>query len=100
MIISNSQVQTVLKLNGLNNYQKRTQSYEKVPLNKADVLVLSNRAKELGVAKEQVLKSPDVRADRETNLKNLIQDGNYQISGTEIAQKMINRSLVDELAGR
>ena len=99
MIISNSQVQTVLKAN-YTNYQKRAQVFEKAPLNKADVLVLSNRAKELGIAKEQVLKSPEVRADRINELKKLIQDGNYNVSGTEIAQKMINRSLVDELAGR
>ncbi len=100
MIISNKQVQTVLHLNQCYNYAKQPVAQEKPALKRGDVLVLSNRVQELNLIKEQVLKSPDVRADKVNELKQLVQNGAYNVSGSDIAQKMIERSLVDELAGR
>ena len=100
MIISNKQVQTVLQLNQCYNYAKQPVVQEKQALKRGDVLVLSNRVQELNLIKEQVLKSPDVRADKVNELKQLIHNGTYNVSGSDIAQKMIERSLVDELAGR
>ncbi len=101
MLISSKQVQTVLKVNSFyNNYPRSLTASDSASMPRGDVLVLSNKVQELNLIKEQVLKSPDVRADKVSELKALIQEGKYSVSGNEIAQQMIGRSLVDEFAGR
>ena len=100
MIISNKQVQSILSLNQVTGAKKKGSIANTTSVNKADTLVLSDRAQGLQFAKEQVLKSPEVRAERITELKKQIQNGTYQVSSSDIAQKMIGRSLVDEIAGR
>ncbi|MGE5605493.1 MAG: flagellar biosynthesis anti-sigma factor FlgM [Bacteroidota bacterium] len=101
MIISNKQVQSILQLNQVTDAKKKGYAANNASgLNKTDSLVLSDRAQGLQFAKEQVLKSPEVRAEKITELKKRIEDGSYQVSGADIAHKMIGRSLVDELAGR
>lgn len=98
MIISNSQVQSILRLQ-INSYQKNN-TVEAVSASKADSLELSSRAKEMKLAKEMILKSPEIRADKVNELKMQIREGKYQVSASDIAEKIIDRSLVDELARR
>lgn len=100
MIISNKQVQNILQLERINSLKKKTALKETASVGKSDSLVLSGKAQELNFAKEQVLKSPEVRADKILELKERIAQGNYQVSGNDIAAKIIGRSLVDELTGR
>ncbi len=100
MIISNKQVQNILQLERVNSLKKKDELKENATVSKNDSLVLSGRAQELNFAKEQVLKSPAVRADKIHELKRKIEEGNYQVSGNDVAAKMIDRSLVDELTGR
>jgi negative regulator of flagellin synthesis FlgM len=101
MIISNKQVQSILSMNQVTGPKKKGNVAEPTTsTNKADSLVLSDRAQGLQFATEQVLKSPEVRAEKITELKKQIQNGTYQVSSSDIAQKMVGRSLVDEIAGR
>ncbi len=101
MIISNKQVQSILSMDQVSGSKKKGNAVNNPnSVNKADSLVLSDRAQGLQFATEQVLKSPEVRAEKITELKNRIQDGTYQVSSSDIAQKMVGRSLVDEIAGR
>ena len=100
MIISNKQVQSILQLDQVSSSRKRANFPEFSEVKKTDSLVLSPRAQELQFVKEQIQKSPEVRVDKIVELKKQIQDGTYQVSNSEIASKMIDRSLVDELAGR
>lgn len=102
MIISNKQVQSILSLNEVTGVKKKSGAANSAstPVGKSDSLVLSARAQGLQFATEQVLKSPEVRAEKITELKKQIQDGTYQVSASDIAQKMVDRSLVDEIAGR
>jgi negative regulator of flagellin synthesis FlgM len=101
MIISNKQVQSILSLNQVTGAKKKANAVDNsASVSKPDSLVLSERAQGLQFATEQVLKSPEVRAERITELKKQIQDGTYQVSSSDIAQKMVGRSLVDEIAGR
>lgn len=101
MIISNKQVQNILQLERVDSLKKKTTTLGgTATTGKNDSLVLSGQAQELNFAKEQALKSPEVRADKILELKTQIEEGNYQVSGNEIAAKMIGRSLVDELTGR
>ena len=98
MIVSAQQVERLLKVNQATYVKKRM---ERVATgNKMDIFELSNYARELKVATDLVLKSPDVRADKIDELKKQIKNGTYHISGTDIAAKIIDRSLVDELARR
>lgn len=100
MIISNKQVQNILQLERIDSLKKKDALKDINAVGKNDSLVLSDRAQELNFAKEQVLKSPEVRADKICELKKQIEEGNYQVSGYDVASKMIGRSLVDELTGR
>jgi flagellar biosynthesis anti-sigma factor FlgM len=101
MIISNKQVQSILSMNQVTGAKKKVGTTStSTPVSKPDSLELSDRAQGLQFATEQVLKSPEVRAEKITELKKRIQDGTYQVSSSDIAQKMLGRSLVDEIAGR
>jgi negative regulator of flagellin synthesis FlgM len=100
MIISNKQLQSILQLNQITATRKKGDYPDSASVNKNDSLVLSSRAQELQFVKEQVLKSPEVRAERISELKKRIQEGSYQVPSQDIALKMISRSLVDEIAGR
>jgi flagellar biosynthesis anti-sigma factor FlgM len=98
MIVSGQQVQKILKT------QQTAPSKNKVGRvnfeTKVDKLELSSRAQELKKTNDFVLKSPDIRADKINELKKLINAGAYHRSGAEIAEKMVDRSLADEFAGR
>ncbi|HEY8463333.1 MAG TPA: flagellar biosynthesis anti-sigma factor FlgM [Bacillota bacterium] len=97
MMISTNQVARVLMVErAYVNLQPGLFDVEKKP----DRLELSRFAQELTTAKELVLKSEEIRADNINELKKQIKEGTYYKSGAEIAGKMINRCLVDELAGR
>lgn len=100
MIISNKQLQSILQLNQITGTRKRSDYPDPASVNKSDSLVLSSKAQELQFVKEQVLKSPEIRAERISELKKRIQEGIYQVPSQDIALKMISRSLVDEIAGR
>ena len=86
MIISNKQVQSVMSMNQVTGPKKKGAVDNTAAINKADSLVLSDRAQGLQFATEQVLKSPEVRAEKITELKKQIQNGTYQVSSSDIAQ--------------
>ncbi|HYH03244.1 MAG TPA: flagellar biosynthesis anti-sigma factor FlgM [Bacillota bacterium] len=98
MIVSGQQVERLLKVQQTTYVKKRMDRI--ATGNKTDIFELSNYAQELKTATDLVLKSTEVRADKIDELKKQIKNGTYQISGTDIAAKMIDRSLVDELARR
>ena len=98
MIISSQQVQNIMKVQRNSQPTRKT---ARAGMNlKPDKLELSDQAREMKRTVDLVLKSPDVRADKVGELKKQIQAGTYQRSGAEIATKMVDRSLADELAGR
>jgi negative regulator of flagellin synthesis FlgM len=98
MIISSQQVQNILKVQ---RNSQPTRKLGRIDDNlKPDKLELSDHAQELKRTVDLVLKSPDIRADKMDEIKKQIQAGEYHRTGTEIASKMVDRSLVDELARR
>jgi negative regulator of flagellin synthesis FlgM len=98
MIISGQQVQSLLKAHQAGFSKRKSEAV--LTGEKTDKLELSGYAREFKIATDLVLKSPDIRVDRVSNLKKQIIEGNYQISGDDIAVKMFDRSLVDEIARR
>ncbi len=57
-------------MNQVTGVKKRPGIADIPSVNKADTLVLSDHAQGLQFAKEQVLKSPEIRAERVSELKN------------------------------
>jgi negative regulator of flagellin synthesis FlgM len=88
-----------MRINGVNNVD---QVYKTKKANKAyhtqgvesnkDVVTLSNFAKDLSVAKKAVDQTSDVRMERVNSLKAQIEAGEYNISASQIAEKMLEQS--------
>lgn len=84
------------------NIQKGMRSYESNLKNKAksesskssetDKLELSSKAKDFKVAMASLKDVNDIRDEKVNKLKKQIEAGNYKISSTEIAEKMVSDS--------
>jgi negative regulator of flagellin synthesis FlgM len=59
---------------------------------------LSTRAKEIQQAKVEVSKSPDVREEKVQEIKTQVEKGTYNVSGEQIANKMVGESIIDLFA--
>ena len=62
-----------------------------------DEVVLSPQAKEIQKAKELLDSIPDIRKEKVAEIKVQIEDGTYEVNGDQIALKMIEESLTNEL---
>lgn len=56
----------------------------------SDALQLSQTGKEMQVAKQAVKDAPDIREDKVNELKARLASGNYNVSGEELADKLVN----------
>lgn len=56
-----------------------------------DKLQISNTGKDLQVAKQAVADASDIREDKIAEIKQRLQNGTYEVSGEEFAQKMMER---------
>ena len=59
---------------------------------------LSTQAKEIQQAKVEVSKAPDVNEEKVQSIKSQVAQGTYNVSGEQIANKMVGESLVDLFA--
>ena len=59
---------------------------------------LSTRAREIQQAKVEVSKVPDVREEKVQEIKSQVEKGTYNVSGEQIANKMVGESIVDLFA--
>ncbi|MGE5557368.1 MAG: flagellar biosynthesis anti-sigma factor FlgM [Bacillota bacterium] len=97
MIISNSQVQTVLKIyaNQIEELRKNTQGKS---LKKEDIMVAQEKKEQKAMEskiKHSLASTPEVRTDKVADLKKRIAEGKYDVTSRMIAEKMLNRSLID-----
>ena len=88
-----------MRINGVNNIdqvyksKKTSKAYNAQGVESSkDVVTLSNFAKDLSVAKKAVNQAPDVRMERVNSLKAQIEAGEYNISASQIAEKMLEQS--------
>lgn len=99
MIISNKQVQNILKIYNKdlrsNNYNK-TESVKGTSLGK-DELALSGESRIKQKALQVARQADDFRQDRVDLLREQISSGTYTITDDEVADKMIARAIVDHL---
>lgn len=96
MKISSEQLSQVLKTY---NQKKASESNSeaKKSKDKGDKLSISTGAKELQKAKKALDDQPQVRREKVESLKKQIKTGNYNVSGEEVAEKMLSRTIVDNL---
>ncbi len=102
MIISNNQVQKVLQA-----YYKTKIEGSKVPAKKtetpikqefiSDKVELSKEGREFILAMEAISKTSGVRAEKVDDIKRRIEKGTYSVEGEKVAEKILDRILVDEL---
>lgn len=98
MLISTNQVQNVLKVYNQQGKVKKVAKAEKTaPSMGADKMILSDESKLVQSVKQCLADTPEVRADKVAELKTAVKTGTYQVSGREIAEKMLGRTLVDRL---
>jgi negative regulator of flagellin synthesis FlgM len=62
-----------------------------------DRVLLSPMAKEIQMAKSQLLEIPDIRVEKVTDIKNQISQGTYPVSSEKIAHRLMGESLLNEL---
>ncbi len=79
-----SQIQQVYGANKVNKTVKTQKSN-----NVSDTVKISSIGKDIQVAKQAVKEAPDVREDVTAPLKKAIQDGTYDVSGEDFADKLL-----------
>lgn len=91
-----------MKVEGTNQYKKQTYVKEtknpekgsaaskKRETKSKDTVSLSSGLKDLQLVKKAVDKTPDVRSEKVSELRDKINSGTYKIDPEKIAEKMIN----------
>lgn len=96
MIISKTQLLNILKV-----YNKSDNKVEKAQAAKAaartDELAISRESKVKQKAMQVARQAEDIRPDKVAELQEQISAGTYALSDDEVAEKMIERVLVDRL---
>lgn len=98
MMISRTQVQNLLKV-----YEKTlgNKAVGKVdssqPVTKSDDVNISEASKLKQKVLQAVNQADDIRTDKVNELKAQIDSGTYQVEDGDVAQKMIERTIVDRL---
>lgn len=64
---------------------------------KTDSVTITSRSEEAKKARELYDKLPEVRKDLVEELKNKIESGKYEVTGKEVADKIIHRVIVDKM---
>ena len=98
MMISKAQIQQVIKQYGDN---KTVRKAEKTGggsgPQRADEVTISREALSAQQVRKYLQEMPEVRTGRVLELQERIQSGTYDVSGEEIADKMLGRSIVDSI---
>ena len=88
-----------MRINGASNIgnvynaKKTNKTYNNQSSNKAkDDVSFSSVAKDLVVAKKSVDAIPDVRMDKVNDIKSQIEAGQYNISASQVADKLLSQS--------
>jgi negative regulator of flagellin synthesis FlgM len=86
-------------VNNVNEKQDADKTSDKPDkiVTKGDTVAISETAKQIQEAKKQLEDIPDVRADKVAELKAQIENNTYEIKSEEIAEKMLNESLINDL---
>ncbi len=94
MIISKTQLQNVLKI-----YNQGSSKIDKTQVSKAvaknDQLAISQESKFTQRLMQAIKQADDIRVDKVAALEEQISSGTYTVCDDEVAEKMIERAIVD-----
>ncbi|HHT06299.1 MAG TPA: flagellar biosynthesis anti-sigma factor FlgM [Hydrogenispora sp.] len=99
MLISNQQVNSVIKAYEVAGKQKNRTIQSTESVRRGDSLLLSPEARELHLIQKNIAQTPEVRSDLVADLKETIAKGEYKVTSEQVAQRMLVRSLVDRIVG-
>lgn len=98
MMISKAQIQQVIKQYGDNSKVRKSEKTDGVSgTQRADEVTISREALSAQQVQKYMQEIPDVRTERVLELQERIQSGTYDVSGEDIAEKIIGRSIVDRI---
>jgi len=96
MMISKTQIQQVIKQYGETSKLKKSEQSGATPAaRQSDAVILSKEAISIQHIQKALKETPDVREEKVSEVREQIRSGSYNVSGTEIAEQMIGRTLVD-----
>lgn len=98
MIISKSQVQNILKTYSKQLGSNKVNKVEEgKKITKKDNLAISSESKIKQKVMQAIKNTDDIRMDKVNDLKEQVSAGTYTVSEHEVAEKMIERAIVDRL---
>ncbi|NLM87729.1 MAG: flagellar biosynthesis anti-sigma factor FlgM [Syntrophomonadaceae bacterium] len=97
MIISKAQVQNLLQVYNKNKSVNRVGSASTAKSIKRDALAISDESRIKQKVMQAIRQTDDVRLEKVEELKERISAGTYTISEDEVAEKMIERAIIDWL---
>ena len=97
-MISKTQLLSVLKVYGKDIGVNKVDSPQAAKAaGKLDQLAISSESKTKQKAMQAIKQAPDIRPELISDLQERISAGTYTIKDDEVAEKMINRAIVDRL---
>ncbi len=96
MIISKSQVQHILKTYARDYKLNPTESMRTQGVAKKDELMISDASRLKQKAMQAVKQTDDIRMEKVTSLQRRISTGTYTLADDEVAEKIIQRAIVDK----
>lgn len=96
MNISSKQIQQILRIFQM---QARTEKVAKPQAAgrtmTADKVSLSKESKEMQAIRQRIQGASEVREELVAELRKAVREGRYEVSGEQVAEKMLGRSLAD-----
>ena len=80
-------------LNTTNIYNKNTKNDKKIErtIKNNDSFTVSDKARDFQSVLKAVSSSPDIREEKVNNILNKIQEGSYNVSAEDIAEKLFSK---------
>jgi len=97
MIISKTQVQNLLQVYGKNKKINNIESASAARSMRKDALAISDESRIKQKAMQAIRQAEDVRMEKVEELRERISMGTYTLSEDQVAEKMIERAIVDRL---
>jgi len=95
MIISKTQVQNLLQVYGKNKKINNIESASAARSMRKDALAISDESRIKQKAMQAIRQAEDVRMEKVQELRERISAGTYTLTEGEVAEKMIERAIVD-----
>lgn len=77
------------QVSGLYKTTKTARSQGSYGVGSRDEVQISQAGRDFQIAKQAVAQSPDIRADKVAQLKDMIDSGEYQVSAGDFASKLL-----------